>query len=106
MTESLPSATDPEHLSEVLRGCGALRDGRVCSVAVDSSRPTLLSRIVRLRLAYDGDGDGAPRSIICKTGLPERSGASWSGGRQEVAFYREVAAAMPERLVPRCFEAF
>jgi thiamine kinase-like enzyme len=106
MTEILPSIAEPARLSEALRRCGALRDGAVRDVAVESSRATLLSRIIRLRLAYDGDASGAPGSVIVKTGLPERSGGGWNAGRQEVAFYSDVAAVMPPRLVPRCFEAF
>ena len=105
MGDSLPSAAEPAHLSEALRRCGALRDGVVSGIAVESSRATLLSRIIRLRLLYDGDAGGAPGSVIVKTGLPERSGGGWNAGRQEVAFYRDIAAAMPSRLVLRCFEA-
>jgi hypothetical protein len=37
--------------------------------------------------------------------LPERADARWNSGRQEVAFYSQVAAAMSVQLVPRCFEA-
>jgi hypothetical protein len=101
----LPGAAQPEHLSEVLRRCGVLRDGRVHDVAVENARATILSRIMRLRLAYDGDAGDAPRSVFFKTGLPERLDGSWSPGRQEVAFYSQVSAAMPARLVPRCFDA-
>ena len=57
---------------------------------------------MRLRLAYQGAAAGAPRTLILKTGLPERLGGV--SGRQEVAFYTQVAAMMPERLVPRCFD--
>jgi ecdysteroid kinase len=45
------------------------------------------------------------QSVILKTGLPERADPSWNAGRQEVAFYTEVATVMATRLVPRCFEA-
>ena len=105
MTENLPSAAAPERLSKTLRQCGALRDGHVREVVVESSRATLLSRIIRLRLLYEGDARDAPLSVIFKTGLPERLGDSWTGGRQEVAFYTQVAAVMSKCLVPRCFEA-
>ena len=105
MTENLPSAAAPERLSKTLRQCGALRDGRVREVVVESSRATLLSRIIRLRLVYEGDARDAPLSVIFKTGLPERLSDSWTGGRQEVAFYTQVAAVMSKCLVPRCFEA-
>jgi hypothetical protein len=50
MTEILPSIAQPARLSEALRRCGAHRDGAVRDVTVDSSRATLLSRIIRLRI--------------------------------------------------------
>src|ERR1700730_16025896 len=105
MTENLPPAAVPERLTETLRQCGALRHAHVREVVVESSRPTLLSRITRLRLVYEGDAGDPPRSLIFKTGLPERLDASWAGGRQEVAFYTQIAAVMSKGLVPRCFEA-
>ena len=102
-SDSLPKAAEADYLTEALHRCGALAEDRVCQVAVESSRATLLSRIIRLRLSYDRAATDAPRSIILKTSLPERAGAQW--GRHEVAFYKEVAAAMSARLVPRCFDA-
>jgi hypothetical protein len=39
---------------------------------VESSKATILSRIVRLRLSYDGAARQTPASLILKTGLPER----------------------------------
>lgn len=102
MTESLPAAASPKHLTDALRRAGALGSGRVGAVAVESSRPTILSRIIRLRLTYDSAAEGAPRSLILKTGLPDRGTA---GGRQEVAFYAQAAAVKATNLLPRCFEA-
>jgi hypothetical protein len=102
--DSLPGAADAAHLTAALRRSGALGDGRVCQVDVESSRATILSRIIRLRLSYEGAAAGAPACLILKTGLPERAAAAWNSGRHEVAFYTELAAAMPARLVPRCFE--
>src|SRR5215469_7192236 len=80
--------------------------GKSCvnKVVVESSRPTLLSRIVRLLLTYDEVVD-APRSLILKTGLPIRVGGLFDPGRKEVDFYTEVAAVMSARLLPRCFDA-
>jgi hypothetical protein len=104
-SEGLPTAAEPDYLTEALHRCGALADGSVSGVVVESSRATLLSRIIRLSLSYDGDAEGAPRSIILKTGLPERAGARWNGGPNEVAFYTRIAADMPLRVVPRCFDA-
>ena len=103
--DSLSRAARAEHLTDALRRSGALGEARVCDVAVASSRPTLLSQITRLRLTYDGAAAGAPSTVILKTGLPDRAGAQWNGGRQEVAFYTQVASAMSARLAPRCFEA-
>jgi hypothetical protein len=100
----LPPVAEPEALTETLRRCGALSDGRVRGVAVESSRGTILSRIVRLRLDYDGAAAGAPATVILKTGLPERIGPEHSSGQHEVAFYRDVAPATPPGLLPRCFD--
>jgi hypothetical protein len=104
MPEALPRAAQPEYLTDALRRAGALGTGRVRDVVVESSKSTILSRIVRLRLSYDGSAQETPASLILKTGLPERA-ARWNSGRKEVAFYTQIATAMSERLVSRCFEA-
>lgn len=103
--QSLPKAAGAEQLTEALRRSGVLGDGRVAEVAVEKSFPTVLSHIFRLRLTYEGAADSAPQSLILKAGLPDRPGGPWMGGRHEVAFYAEVASAMPAGLVPRCFDA-
>jgi hypothetical protein len=110
--EPLPLAADAKHLTEALRRCGALGDGRVRDVVVESSRPTLLSRITRLRVTYDGAVD-APGSLVLKTGLPDRAGdildsdrRELDSGRREVEFYTQVAGVTSARIVPRCFDAF
>ena len=104
-TEPLPESVTPEALTRALRRAGALGEGRVSEVTVESARATVLSRIVRLRLAYEGEAEGAPPSLIFKTGLPERLSGGWNAGRQEVEFYAKVAAATPPGILPRCFEA-
>ena len=98
-------AFDVRHLTDALRRSGALGDGRVSAVAVESSRPTVLSHIIRLRLTYEGAASGAPDTLILKTGLPDRADPTWHAGRHEVAFYNQVASAMTGRTVPRCHEA-
>jgi phosphotransferase family enzyme len=103
--ESLPNGVTSDGLTRALLHCGALGEGRVSYVAVENARSTVLSRIFRLRLTYEEPAGDAPASLIFKTGLPERLNAAWSGGRQEVAFYANVASAMPAGSVPRCFEA-
>ena len=104
-SDPLPWMVQPEHLTQTLRRSGVLGDGCVRNVVVESSRATILSRITRLRLQYDGATAGAPDSVVHKTGLPERVGKLWKAGSQEVAFYTQVASVMSAHLVPRCFEA-
>jgi hypothetical protein len=81
MPEDLPRAAQPEYLTDALRRSGALGAGRVRDVVVESSKATILSRIVRLRLSYKGAAQEAPTSLILKTGLPERAGVRWNSGR-------------------------
>lgn len=83
-TEPLPTGVDAGPLTEALRRVGVLREGRVREVVVESSRATLLSRIVRLRLTYEGGASGAPGSLILKTGLPG-SGVGPESGRRRIA---------------------
>jgi hypothetical protein len=106
MSEALPTAANPELLTDALRRSGVLNRGRVCNVVVESARNTILSRIIRLRLTYDGAADGTPSSLIFKTGIPDRAGSGWNSGRQEVAFYAQAGSVMASRLVPRCFDAY
>jgi hypothetical protein len=105
-TDPLPRASDSQHLTDALRRSGALVDGRVRGVVVESSRTTELSRIIRLRLTYEPAAAAAPSSLILKTARPDRVGGGWIGGRHEVGFYDQVASAMPTVVAPRCFEAF
>lgn len=102
---SPPNATGADYLTDALRRSGALGQARVCDVVVESDRMLLLSRILRLRLVYDGVATGAPASVILKTAVPERLASGWNAGQQEVAFYTQTAAALPPRLVPGCFDA-
>jgi hypothetical protein len=105
-SEPLPKAATPENLTHALRRSGSLGDGRVSEVVVESSRATILSKIVRLRLTYDGEALSSPSTVILKTGHPDRLGdANWDAGRQEVAFYNEVAAVKPGHHLLRCYEA-
>lgn len=103
MTADLPAVVQPEALTRALRLCGALRDGRVAAVTVESAKTTVLSRITRIRLAYDGTAAEAPKSLIVKTGLAMVSGQKWTGGRLEVAFYAQVGRAMNAAPLPRCY---
>jgi thiamine kinase-like enzyme len=103
--ETLPRAAEAAHIAAALRRAGMLHDAQLCAVTLESARPTILSRIVRLRLSYDGPAAGAPNFVILKTGLPERIGSGWKAGLQEVEFYSRVAPATRSPLFLRCFEA-
>ena len=67
MTLPLPKAASADYLTYVLRHSGLLDGGRVASVMVDKSFPTLLSQFFRLRLGYDGSAPTAPVSLLLKT---------------------------------------
>lgn len=102
---TLPKAAEPAYLTEVLRKAGVLDEGRVADVTIETSFATVLSHIFRLRLAYADAAAAAPTTLILKAGLADRPGGPWFGGRHEVAFYRDLAPAMPAGITPRCFDA-
>lgn len=102
---SLPVAASAEHLTAALRKSGALGDGGVREVTVESSRDTLVSHIIRLRLTYNGSALNAPRSVILKVAHAAWADKLWIAGHHETAFYTNVAPLMPSGLVPGCFEA-
>lgn len=104
-TNALPPAASADHLTAVLRKAGVLGDGCVHEVEPENPRDTVLSHLVRLKLAYDGAASGAPASLILKTARSDRLDPSWVAGRHEVAFYNQLASRLPAGLVPRCFDA-
>ncbi len=104
-TSALPPAANADHLTTVLRGCGVLGEARVGNVAVPNSFPKLRSLSRRLRLDYEGPASDAPASVILKMGHLDSAGRPSYANRHEIAFYRDLAPALPGRLVPRCFEA-
>src|SRR5215467_3823847 len=94
----------PERLTEALRQGGDLGDGRVTEVSIESTRDTLLSTVMRLRLTYDGGAHaGRPASLYAKTRRRDSTVIIAESGRREVEFYSKVAHAMPVGHVPRCF---
>jgi hypothetical protein len=105
MANQLPQVAEAEHITSLLRRAGALGAATVRDVVVESDRRTLLSRVIRLRLGYDGDGGESPCFVFLKTAHPERAAIGWAAAFQEVAFYRDIAALSPPGLLPRCFDA-
>lgn len=103
-TNVLPLAANADHLTTALRKSGVLGDGHVRDVVIKSSRDTIVSHIIRLGLTYDSSVVDAPRSVILKIAHPDHASTLWNAGRQEVAFYTEVAPLMSAHLIPRCFE--
>jgi thiamine kinase-like enzyme len=104
-TDPLPGVADAEHLTEALRRSGAVGPARVGNVAVMSSLKKLRSHTLRLRLEYEGSAGDAPNSVILKMGHLDSAGRSAYANGREIAFYRDIAPAMPAALAPRCFEA-
>jgi thiamine kinase-like enzyme len=103
-TDTLPPAANADHLTMALRKAAVLGDGRVRDVAIRSSRDTIVSHIIRLDLSYDGPAHEAPPSVILKVAHSNYASALWNSGRQEVAFYTEIAPLMSAHLAPRCYE--
>jgi hypothetical protein len=66
----LPEAAMPDHLTDALRRHGVLSTGRVRDVTTDAPRDLLMSRIVRVKLAYDGPAEKAPATLILKISKP------------------------------------
>jgi hypothetical protein len=101
---SVPEAAKAEHLTKALRQAGALGSGRVCDVEVVNSIKKLRSSTFRARLGYEGPAPNSPTSVILKMGHLGSGGRPSYANRHELAFYQDVTPALPERLVPRCFE--
>ena len=106
MMQPIPEAIQAERLTATFRRTGVLGDSHVSDVTVESSRDTILSRIIRVRLTYSAPIDDAPRSLIFKTCHPDRVGDALHAGRQEVAFYDRIAPLTVTNITPRCFEAY
>ncbi|WP_027549916.1 phosphotransferase [Bradyrhizobium sp. Cp5.3] len=100
----LPAAAEAGHLTAALRKAGALDRGAVREVKVLHQRDTIVSHIIRLGLRYVGESDGAPQSLILKTPHANFAKTLANAGRQEVAFYTQLAPKMPAQVVPRCFD--
>jgi hypothetical protein len=72
MMDPLLDLASAAHMNAILERAGVFDDLHVQDVTIISDRPTLMSRIIRLRLTYDGPAHALPGSLIVKTGLPDR----------------------------------
>ncbi len=102
--KALPTAATAEQLTAALHRTGVLSDGRVAGVVATNTLRKLRSHTFWLSLSYDGPAAGAPASIILKTGYLDGDGRPAYANRNEVMFYRDIAPALPNRVVPRCFD--
>lgn len=101
------SELTPEWLTDVLAQPGSLAGARVTTVdASPIGGNGLMSKIVRLRLAYDADVANAPRSLIAKLPPPDASvraaGVELGFFKREALFYGELAEHSAIR-TPRCY---
>jgi thiamine kinase-like enzyme len=105
MTIALPHAANAAELTRVLRASGALDAARVSHVAAMAPPlRKLRSHTFRLRLDYEGRAADAPCSIILKMGHLDDAGRPAYTNALETSFYRDIAPALADGLVPRCFE--
>jgi len=105
VTIALPPAADAARLTAALRAAGVLGTARVVDVAAMALPiKKLRSHTFRLRLDYEGPAGDAPDTIILKMGHLDDAGRPAYPNLRETAFYRDIAPALPEGLVPRCFE--
>lgn len=105
MSVSLPEAASVDSLTEMLRRTGVLSTGRVSGVHAAGSASKIRSSTVRLALTYEGGATDAPASLFLKTALFGRDGRPMHTNHREIAFYRDVAPALPAGLAPRCYGA-
>ena len=95
---TIESPIDAGRLSDVL-------GRKVKTVSVEDSNPTVLSQVYRLRVAYDGETDGAPATLFLKTRQLDRKKDAPSWGHSEVVFYRKLASGTPSDILVRCHES-
>jgi thiamine kinase-like enzyme len=95
-----------EVLTERLRASGALPRGRVTAVEAGERRPTIVSTVSSLRVAYSADAPPeAPTRLFLKATRDGLDPGLQSVGEREVAFYRQAAPLMPGGPIPRCYDA-
>jgi hypothetical protein len=100
-----PTDVSPSWLTRALTRAGALSTGEVRAVRVVSSGATPVSTVTRLALTYAPGGTG-PSRLFLKTPKPGlASDVSRTLGEREVRFYRDLAPAMADAPLIRCYSA-
>jgi hypothetical protein len=102
----VPGALTAERLTAVLREGGHLVRGRVDSLELEPSRPTIVSTITRLRATYSPDTlDPPPARLFLKSSRPDLGAELARAVAREVSFYQTVAPLMPDGIAIQCYSA-
>lgn len=104
-----PQDVDSAWLTRALRGAGALGEGgRVAAVEARPVGNGLVGDSFRFAVAYDGEAEGAPASLVGKFAAADptskAAGVSLNLYAREVGFYRELASTVAIS-TPRAFVA-
>jgi hypothetical protein len=103
-----PDALTPEWLTDALRAKGCIGTAAVTSFTTETiaAGVGLLGQLARMTVHYDGDGVGAPRTMIAKFPSPAPENRFivnlFRFHEREVRFYEEVAGDISLR-TPRCY---
>jgi hypothetical protein len=106
-----PAELTPVWLTETLRACGCLTgDARVTGISTEpvGEGVGMLGVLVRAELDYEGDADGAPRSLIAK--FPTQVAANRAVAmtfhlyEREIGFYLDIEPQV-DVSAPRCYGA-
>lgn len=93
--------TTPPELTAALTAAGTLREGAVLTVTVTERIQTPISHLWFLEVGYGPDSTpGLPHRLLLKWTI-EQSPAP-ERGEPELAFYRELAPALPSPPIVRC----
>jgi hypothetical protein len=93
-----PDEVTAEWLTEVLRGAGALGDGRVVDLAAAPIGTGQVGANIRYRLGYDPAGAAGPATVVGKFAARDETsratGIAMRTYETEVAFYRSLAGTV------------
>jgi hypothetical protein len=102
-----PDDIDARWLTELLRGNG-YASATVARVRTEQIGTGQIGKCIRFALEFEGDPDGAPRSLVGKFAsddpLSRETGIQLGNYHREVMFYRELAGRIPIDK-PRCYYA-